>query len=699
MSNEDWSGLFWTEATVQLKKKKAAPKPKAEGPYPFWLNDDFLPGLDAARRNEGVRTLTNDDWKTLHALVKYKPDSVSLVWDTECYHDLWSIGWRVRKAGRHTELVGKSDRMVMTPEHNGIDRAKAQWIMANIPVMGFNSERYDATMFALAMHGLDNSALKIASDELIGLGKYHMDVLRQYKCHRAKFFDHVDLQDLPAGMHSLKTYAARLGAPTLQDLPFPPHIVLGPDRRDIVVHYMENDGTLTQWLADSLESQVQLRRDMSDQYGLDLRNYSDPKIAETVLRVEYERKTGASTFKPKIPTGTLYQYKVPEYMEFKTPMLQEVLEELRNTWFEVGKTGHIELPDSLNGKQLAIGQSTYTLGIGGLHSTESNRCVRPGPNQRLRDADVASYYPAIILNQGLYPKHLGPAFLDVYRTIVDTRLAAKARGDKTTANSLKIVINSSFGKFGNKHSVLYAPDFVMQITLTGQLSLFMLIEALEEAGMSVMSANTDGIVTLCEDWQEPIRDEIYAWWQKTCGFDLEYVDYACLASASVNSYYAVSIEKGGKLKCKRKGLYAGEDISVTPAANVCADAVEQYLLTGKPIEDHIRGETNMLKFVTVRNASKGGVWGDWYLGKTCRWYYSNAADAQRIVSAKDGSTIAGSNGCRPCPVVQPGAPLPDDLCIATYIEMAYSILEDIGVRPKSTTRRIESDYEELSYEF
>lgn len=697
MSDVEWSGLFWTEATVQLTKKKAAPKAKAQGPYPFWLQDDFLPGLDAARESRGVRRLNMDDWKALAQLMRTDRDAVSFVWDTECYHDLWSIGWRLRKAKGLEHMVGMSDRMVMTPDHNGFDRRKAMWIMETFPMQGFNSERYDATMFALVCGGLDNAALKIASDDMIAHKKYHMEVLRQYKCSRAKFFDHVDLMDIPAGMHGLKVYAARLGAPTLQDLPFPPNIVLGKDRQDIVVHYMENDGTLTEVLANNLEKQVQLRREMSVQYGLDLASYSDPKIAETVLRVEYERRTGASAFKPKIPVGTMYQYRVPEYMHFNSPVLANVLEELRATWFEVGKTGHINLPDSLDGKQITIGGTTYTLGIGGLHSTESNRCVTPGPGQCLRDADVASYYPAIILNQGLYPKHLGPEFLEVYRTIVDTRLAAKASGDKSKANSLKIVINSSFGKFGNKHSVLYAPDFVMQITLTGQLSLFMLIEALEAAGMSVVSANTDGIVTLCEDWQCEERDRIYAWWQKTCGFELEYVDYAMLASASVNAYYAVSIEKDGKLKCKRKGLYASEDISVTPAANVCADAVENYLLHGTPLADHIRAERDIKKFVTVRNVAGGGVWADWYLGKTCRWYYSNAADAQRIVSAKDGNTVAGSNGCRPIPVLTEG--LPDDLCIDTYIQMAETILEDIGVKHKDHVPRSHNPDHEALYEF
>ena len=48
-------------------------------------------------------------------------------------------------------------------------------------------------------------------------------------------------------------------------------------------------------------------------------------------------------------------------------------------------------------------------------------------NTYLRDNDVASYYPRIILNQRLSPSHLGEAFLEVYESIVNDRPEAKAK--------------------------------------------------------------------------------------------------------------------------------------------------------------------------------------------------------------------------------------------------------------------------------
>ena len=44
---------------------------------------------------------------------------------------------------------------------------------------------------------------------------------------------------------------------------------------------------------------------------------------------------------------------------------------------------------------------------------------------------------------------------------------------------------------------LYSPDLLINTTITGQLTLLMLIEMITLSGGKVKSANTDGIVILC----------------------------------------------------------------------------------------------------------------------------------------------------------------------------------------------------------
>ena len=75
--------------------------------------------------------------------------------------------------------------------------------------------------------------------------------------------------------------------------------------------------------------------------------------------------------------------------------------------------------------------------------------------------------------------------MNIYQSIVKRRLEAKAKGDTVTADSLKITVNGSFGKFGSKYSFLYSPDLLINTTLTGQLTLLMLIEMITLAGGTV----------------------------------------------------------------------------------------------------------------------------------------------------------------------------------------------------------------------
>ena len=179
-----------------------------------------------------------------------------------------------------------------------------------------------------------------------------------------------------------------------------------------------------------------------------------------------------------------------------------------------------------------------------------------------------SYYPYIILNLGLAPQHLGEQFLNVYRTIVDRRIEAKRAGNKSVADSLKIVVNGTFGKLGNMYSIIYSPDLLFQVTLTGQLTLLLLIERLELAGIRVVSANTDGIVIKCPRPlkamdQRLLRIRIRYSFEPDSGF-------GALFSRDVNNY--IAIKKDGKIKSKgayAKPEYAAERLHKNPTAQVC----------------------------------------------------------------------------------------------------------------------------------
>ena len=259
--------------------------------------------------------------------------------------------------------------------------------------------------------------------------------------------------------------------------------------------YCINDLDTTIDLYRQIEDRIKLRVDMSNKYGQDLLSKSDAQIAEVVIKSELTKKR-IYCKTPKIPNGKTFKYEVPDFISFKSKQLKDILEIIKTNDFELDGKGSIKLPSVLKNAKIELGNSIYQLGIGGIHSTENKQAIIPTEHQFLIDKDVASYYPSIILNQKLYPRHLGTPFLDVYKEIVEERLKAKKEGNKIVNESLKIVINGSFGKLGSKYSALYSPDLMIAVTLTGQLSLLMLIEELENNDISVISSNTDGFVSL-----------------------------------------------------------------------------------------------------------------------------------------------------------------------------------------------------------
>src|SRR5690606_22672336 len=116
------------------------------------------------------------------------------------------------------------------------------------------------------------------------------------------------------------------------------------------------------------------------------------------------------------------------WMRFNSPLMQWAVDVVARAKFVVDYTGSIAMPAEIKDLKLDINGTVYTMGIGGLHSTESSIAHHTDQNYILIDKDVESFYPRIILNQGMFPEHLGPVFLQVYRTIVDRRLEAKAAG-------------------------------------------------------------------------------------------------------------------------------------------------------------------------------------------------------------------------------------------------------------------------------
>lgn len=165
-------------------------------------------------------------------------------------------------------------------------------------------------------------------------------------------------------------------AERMADLPFPAGKRLSEDQKTILRWYWTNDLQNTQGLYEVNKTAIELRELLTEEYKVDVRSKSDPQIAEAVIRAEVRRITGERYInKAKIRVGSIFRYNVPNYVIYQTAMMQEVLRFISLQNFEIDAWGSPLMPDGLSGLDINIGETTYRMGIGGLHSKEKKSFI------------------------------------------------------------------------------------------------------------------------------------------------------------------------------------------------------------------------------------------------------------------------------------------------------------------------------------
>ena len=587
-----------------------------------------------------------------------------LMFDIECYVNYFLLGLKNLDNGNKIYFEMRNDNDA------DFDRAKIKRLIENNTVVGFNSEDYDLPVINASIHGATNSELKKLSDSIIVKGLKYWQVNRNLPALKT---DHVDLINIAPGVGSLKLYGGRLNAPKLQDLPIPPSAVIsGKDAKELRDYCLNGDLELTELVHNHLAPQIDLRRNMSAQYKTNLMTKSDAQIAEAVFKHELT-EAGVEVYKIEVEPGTSFKYDVPSFVQFESEEFSKALDDVKRATFIISEKGSVLLPKVLY-KPYKFAGAKYKMGIGGLHSQEKQQTIIAKPGQTLVDKDVKAYYPWIILNQNLYPKHLGEGFVSVYRSVVERRMAAKVSGDKVTDATLKIVINSSFGKFGSKYSTMYSPDLLIQTTITGQLALMMLIERLVAIDVRICSANTDGIVLLFDNPKLDEVEEVCFNWELDTGFELEDTFYKALYSRDVNNYLAIKPDNSSK----GKGIFTLDSISKNPASVICYEAVIDYLVNGTDMNQMILDCTDMAKFASLRTVNGGATFEGEVIGKSIRWYYATgmSKDVHSITYFKNGNGVPKTHGAKP--MMELLKEIPSDLDYNYYFDEAKTILESLG---------------------
>ncbi len=574
----------------------------------------------------------------LFLLTTYNPD-------TNEYTEFMVSRWHNQLAGLAKYVEEHNEHYWVGYNNLGFDAQVVEWILRN-------HENWHE------LSGLDICA-KISQKAQDVIHDRNYDVFPEYREFdlTSKQIDlfKVNHYDNKNRMVSLKRLEFEMDLENIEEMPIH-HTKLNMTQDDIQVtrDYCKNDVYATYEFFKVTtgdtehplykgNNQIQLRLDIQEEFGIPCLNYSDSKIGDEMIKKFYceEKRIMLSDLPKKGFFRKEIRVKncIAKYVEFKTPQLQHFLKTVK--YLTLG------LNDDFK-EVINFYDNTYTFAKGGLHTENKPEIFEADDEYEIIDWDVSSYYPAIIINNGRYPAHLGKEFLRGYTNMYQRRLELKpqAKKDKRIAGivgALKLAVNSVYGKSSDMQSWIYDRQLTMFTTITGEFSLLMLIEAYELAGIHVISANTDGVTIRIKKTDLDKMHEINAWWSQLTEYELERTDYAKIIFSTVNDYLA--IKTNGDVK-KKGDFLTDFELHKNKSARIVPMALEQYFINNIPVDDTIRNHRNIFDFAMRQRATRDFHFegksdkGTTIYNKLIRFYVSNTGE--KLLKVKNADSTSGA---------------------------------------------------------
>tara|TARA_R110000772_G_scaffold24943_4_gene65451 strand:+ start:631 stop:2163 length:1533 start_codon:yes stop_codon:yes gene_type:complete len=364
----------------------------------------------------------------------------------------------------------------------------------------------------------------------------------------------------------------------IEDLPFDPSIQLNSVMMDKIIEYCDHDVNATELFYKECSKDIELRKQLSEVYDLDLTNANDPKIGSEIFLdlLSKEMKTNKWDLKKQRTYRRKIAFKdiIIDYIKYDTPEMNRVLNA-----FKAYQTGDGVKDFEISG---TIGNIKNDFGQGGLHG-----CTKPGvykstQDKVIIDIDVASYYPNMAIGNKFRPQHLGESFSKIYESIYTLRKTFPKSDPRNTA--CKLMLNGSFGKMSDVYSFLYDPKALLSITVNGQLLLTMLMEKINSnvKGIEFLQSNTDGFTFLIDRDKVDYMKKIVTAWESKTNLVMEYAIYEKMIIRDVNNY--MSITDTGKVKYK--GCFEiDRDFHKNHSKRIVPIALANYYINGvNPVE-------------------------------------------------------------------------------------------------------------------
>jgi len=640
-----------------------------------------------------------------------------IIYDIETMQELFlvvcMVPGKVPKSFQVSRWKNQLDAFVRYTEANN----DVYWV-------GYNNLRFDSQVVEWILRNHDNwheltnleICARIAQKAADVIHDANYDVFPEYREHELSL-KQLDLfkihhYDNKNRMVSLKRLEFEMDLENIEEMPIHhTKVDMTKEEVEMTIDYCYNDVDATyEFYKITLgdcdhplykgNNQVELRQDIEAEFGIPCMNYSDSKIGDEMIKkyycsekgIEYRELPRKGYFRKNIDLKNC----IAKYVVFETPQLTEFLKKMKKTV--------LGLQDDFK-EHIDFHGNVYSFMKGGLHTENKPKVFEADEEYEIIDWDVSSYYPAIIINNGQFPAHLGKEFLRGYKQMFEKRLELKpfAKKDKKIkgiVGALKLAVNSVYGKSSDMQSWIFDRQLTMFTTITGELSLMMLIEQYELNGIHVISANTDGVTIRIKKDLIPLMHSLNEAWSNLTQYELERTDYSKIIFSTVNDYLAIMTN--GEIK-KKGDFLTDFELHKNKSARVVPIALERYFVDGTPVEETIRAHTNLYDFCIRQKASRSfhyegtnrSTGEKTVYDKLIRYYVSNTGDKIFKIKNPECQTRAaavsqieaGEWVCKVCNFLPKGSKV-DNVNYEYYIEKANRLVTKIATEG----RRIKTVY-------
>lgn len=450
----------------------------------------------------------------------------------------------------------------------------------------------------------------------------------------------------PAKMTSLKWCQYSMDWLNLLDMPIHHSTEITTiEEIDEIVSYCKNDVKSTKQLMIYNKGEINLRKTLTNEYGINLMSSSEPGLAKELFLkflcdetgIEKRDMKSQRTIRDKIIVKDI----LLPYINFKTKVFQDLHQAFNNLTINAANTK--------GGFKYTVKDKGIVteFALGGVHGCCKSGIYESSENTIIISSDVISYYPNLAIKNKWAPAHLPKEiFCRLYEGFFEERKKIPKKDPKNYV--YKILLNSTYGLTNDQHSFLYDPLITMQICLNGQLSLIMLYEMIIEAIPEAIPLlqNTDGIELIIPKNKKDLYMTICAEWEKITQLSLEHDEYKKMIIRDVNNYCAVTKDN----KYKRKGSFEFENLPlhknkshlIIPKAvfNYFVNDItpEQYLQDNRNIFDYCAGVKAKGEWKFQKRSIVKGIYEDIELQKTLRYYISDKG-CKIIKQNRDGREI------------------------------------------------------------